>query len=104
VKSQPVAAPTPVAADRTNTENGDETSSESDDSEDEVAVGALESISVKPKFISVEEHAALTTTTPASWSDIPPILRFSEEAVKIEFDPAYQGKVEYKGDLWVTEA
>jgi len=104
VKSQLAAAPASVATGRTSTEKEDENSSESDGSVNEVAEGALQSISVKPKFISVEEHAALTTTTPASWSDIPPILRFSEEGVKIEFDPAYQGKAEYKGDFWVTEA
>jgi hypothetical protein len=104
VKPQPAAVPAHAAADRANTQKEDETASESDDSVHEVAEGALESINAKPKFISVEEHAALTTTTPASWSDIPPILRFSEQGVKIEFDPAYQGKAEYKGDLWVTEA
>jgi hypothetical protein len=65
--------------------------------------GALVPIASVPKFISREEHISLTSTTPASWTDIPPVLHFNEEGVKIEFDPAYRNQTEMKGDIWVTE-
>lgn len=70
--------------------------------EDEIP-GALVSTTSVPKFISRDEHISMTSTTPASWTDIPPILHYSEEGVKIEFDPAYRNQAEMKGNLWVTE-
>lgn len=66
--------------------------------------GALQPITTPPKYSSPEEHARLTSTTPTSFSDLPPVLGFQDDKVRIEFDPVYQGKSEYKGSLWVTEA
>lgn len=43
-----------------------------------------------PKFVSPEEHKTLVASTPASFSDIPPVLRHKEENVSITLDPVLE--------------
>jgi nucleotide-sensitive chloride channel 1A len=64
----------------------------------------LAQLSSPPTYVSQEEHDALTSSTPESFTDIPPILRFLDEEVEVVLSPAtgwWEGKV--KGKLWVTE-
>jgi hypothetical protein len=98
----PVPEPEPEVPSRASQESGKAESGAAVAGEDE-RPGALVPITSVPKYISREEHISLTSTTPASWSDIPPVLHFNEEGAKIEFDPAYRNQTEMKGDLWVTE-
>ncbi|EIW72654.1 hypothetical protein TREMEDRAFT_25761 [Tremella mesenterica DSM 1558] len=59
-----------------------------------------------PTYISPEDHAALTSSTPGSFVDIPPILRWADE-VEISMEPQDGGwegwDRKVKGKLWVTE-
>lgn len=58
------------------------------------------------KFISPEEHRNLIASTPASFSDIPPVLRHQEEDVSITLDPPLDGfsaEECAKGTLYVIE-
>ena len=67
---------------------------------------AVTFISSIPQFISVEEHAEQTSQTPASFSDILPVLRHREDNVRIEFDPPLDGFSEQdaaNGTLYVIE-
>ncbi|KAI0090183.1 regulator of volume decrease after cellular swelling-domain-containing protein [Irpex rosettiformis] len=60
-----------------------------------------------PKFISPEEHRTLIASTPASFSDIPPVLRHQEEDVSITLDPPLEGfstEECSKGTLYVIES
>jgi nucleotide-sensitive chloride channel 1A len=57
-----------------------------------------------PTFVTPEEHAQITSSTPDSFSDIPPALRFHDTEVEIEIDPKLEFLSErVKGTLWVTE-
>jgi nucleotide-sensitive chloride channel 1A len=57
-----------------------------------------------PTFVTPEEHAQITSSTPESFSDIPPALRFHDTEVEIEIDPKLEFLSErVKGTLWVTE-
>lgn len=44
-------------------------------------------IDALPKFTTPEEHRSLVASTPASFSDIPPVLRHKEDNVSITLDP-----------------
>ncbi|KAF5327537.1 hypothetical protein D9619_004362 [Psilocybe cf. subviscida] len=50
---------------------------------------AVKPISAVPKYISKEEHSALVASTPASFGDIPPVIRHKEENVSITLDPGF---------------
>jgi nucleotide-sensitive chloride channel 1A len=69
----------------------------------------MHAITSQPHFITPEEHAALTSSTPASFTDIPPVLRHVEEHVEVELDPAMpeigasSAAERLTGKLWVTE-
>ncbi|KAI0059162.1 hypothetical protein BV25DRAFT_1829195 [Artomyces pyxidatus] len=52
---------------------------------------AVTLITSLPRYISPEEHRNLTGSTPASFSDIPPVLRHTEQNVSITFDPPVEG-------------
>ncbi|KAI5453929.1 hypothetical protein NCC49_004924 [Naganishia albida] len=58
-----------------------------------------------PRFVTPEEHAQITSSTPESFNDIPPALRFHNTEVEVEVDPKPDffpgGNV--KGTIWVTE-
>lgn len=59
-----------------------------------------------PKFISQEEHKTAIASTPASFSDIPPVLRHQEDNVSINLDPPLEGFGAdecAKGTLYVIE-
>jgi nucleotide-sensitive chloride channel 1A len=57
-----------------------------------------------PRFITPEEHRQLTTSTPTSFGDIPPVLRHKEENVQVTFDPPIPdlGTTD-KGTLYIIE-
>ncbi|KAI0297265.1 regulator of volume decrease after cellular swelling-domain-containing protein [Multifurca ochricompacta] len=48
-------------------------------------------INTIPNHVSVEEHRELTSNTPASFSDIPPVLRQKVDNVRVAFDPPLDG-------------
>ena len=58
-----------------------------------------------PTFVSQAEHNERTSTTPASFADIPPVLRHSEENVTVVFDPPQEGISgdDLKGTLYIIE-
>jgi len=67
----------------------------------------LEATSTPPTTVSRDEHASLTSSTPQSFDDIPPILRF-EDNVEITLSQgegsssvSIEGRI--GGKLWVTE-
>ncbi|KAF5391267.1 hypothetical protein D9757_001987 [Collybiopsis confluens] len=60
-----------------------------------------------PKFSSPEEHKALVGSTPASFNDIPPVLRHKEESVSVTLVPSLDGLTEEdakEGTLYVLES
>ncbi|KAF8515383.1 regulator of volume decrease after cellular swelling-domain-containing protein [Hysterangium stoloniferum] len=64
-------------------------------------------ILLPPRSISPAEHHQLVASTPASFSDIPPILRHKEENVSVSLDPLLEGfeaEDGAKGTLYVTES
>lgn len=48
-------------------------------------------ISTLPPFISPDEHKNIVASTPASFSDIPPVLRHREENVSVTVEPPVDG-------------
>lgn len=44
-------------------------------------------VTALPTYISLEQHKELVASTPASFSDIPPVLRYTEQNVSITLDP-----------------
>lgn len=59
-----------------------------------------------PKHISSEEHTVLVASTPVSFSDIPPVLRYKEEHVSATFDPSLEGftaEDAVSGTLYILE-
>lgn len=67
---------------------------------------AIVLIDALPKFISPEEHRNLVASTPASFSDIPPVLRHQEDNVSITLDPpvdAFSAADAANGSLYVIE-
>jgi len=48
---------------------------------------AVSFIDAIPNHISVDEHRTLTGATPASFSDIPPVLRQKVDNIHVAFDP-----------------
>lgn len=63
-------------------------------------------ISAIPTFVSPEQHRELIGTTPASFNDIPPVLRHREDDLTVVFDPPLDGfSLEdcAKGTLYIVE-
>lgn len=63
-------------------------------------------ISSPPRSVTAAEHRQLIASTPASFSDIPPVLRHKEESVAVSLDPPLEGfspEDSAKGTLYVTE-
>ncbi|KAF8896517.1 regulator of volume decrease after cellular swelling-domain-containing protein [Infundibulicybe gibba] len=48
---------------------------------------AVTLITAVPTHVSTEEHRLIVAQTPASFGDIPPILRHKQSAVRVELDP-----------------
>ncbi|KAI0648863.1 regulator of volume decrease after cellular swelling-domain-containing protein [Trametes meyenii] len=68
---------------------------------------AITLIDTLPKFISPEEHRNLVASTPASFSDIPPVLRHKEDNVSVSVDPAldaFSAEDAANGSLYVIES
>ncbi|OSC99960.1 hypothetical protein PYCCODRAFT_1437932 [Trametes coccinea BRFM310] len=64
-------------------------------------------IDTLPKFISAEEHRNLVASTPASFADIPPVLRHKEDNVSVTIDPpldAFSAEDAANGSLYVIES
>ena len=49
---------------------------------------AIIPVDALPTYISPEEHKELVASTPASFNDIPTVLRLKEENISITLDPA----------------
>jgi nucleotide-sensitive chloride channel 1A len=63
-------------------------------------------ISSVPSFVSPEEHRALVGSTPPSFNDILPVLRYKEENVSVTLEPVLQGfsaQDAAQGTLFVIE-
>ena len=59
-----------------------------------------------PNFVTSEQHPEQTGSTPASFADIPPVLRHKEENVNVNIDPPLSelsGEELSKGTLYVIE-
>ncbi|KAI0636173.1 regulator of volume decrease after cellular swelling-domain-containing protein [Trametes polyzona] len=68
---------------------------------------AIVLIDAFPKFISPEEHRTLVASTPASFADIPPVLRHKEENVSVTLDPpldTFTAEDAANGALYVIES
>ncbi|KAG5646795.1 hypothetical protein DXG03_002172 [Asterophora parasitica] len=52
---------------------------------------AVTLITAVPAFSSPEEHNAIISSTPASFSSIPPVVRHQEPNVTVKLDPAVEG-------------
>ncbi|KAG6817174.1 hypothetical protein H0H87_011873 [Tephrocybe sp. NHM501043] len=48
-------------------------------------------ITVLPTFASAEEHATIVGSTPASFADIPPVLKHNQPNVRVILDPPVPG-------------
>ncbi|EMD33396.1 hypothetical protein CERSUDRAFT_126142 [Gelatoporia subvermispora B] len=48
-------------------------------------------ISAVPTFITPDEHRQAVASTPASFNDIPPVLRHKEENVSVTLEPSVEG-------------
>ena len=44
-----------------------------------------------PNYVSEEQHQQLVSSTPSSFSEIPPVLCYSEENISVVLDPPLQG-------------
>ena len=63
-------------------------------------------ISTVPNFVSLEEHKTIVVSTPSSFSDIPPVLRYKEESVSVILEPTLEGFSEEdgkEGSLYVLD-
>lgn len=63
-------------------------------------------ISSLPPFASPDQHSAIVGATPDSFSDIPPVLRLTENDVHVAFDPPLDEFTEHdgvSGRLYVIE-
>lgn len=59
-----------------------------------------------PRYISPDEHKTMIASTPASFSDIPPVLRHQEDNVSITLEPPVEGFTTEecaKGTLYIIE-
>ncbi|EJF55842.1 hypothetical protein DICSQDRAFT_150737 [Dichomitus squalens LYAD-421 SS1] len=52
---------------------------------------AIDLVTSLPTYISPEEHKNISASTPASFADIPPVLRHKEENVSVTLDPPLPG-------------
>jgi len=64
-------------------------------------------ITEPPRSVSPAEHRQLIASTPASFSDIPPVLRHKEEGLSVVLDPPLEGfsaDDALKGTLYIIES
>ena len=48
---------------------------------------SIKQLTSLPKFTSKEEHAQIVASTPASFADIPPVLQYKEDNVRVVVEP-----------------
>ncbi|KAG1750245.1 regulator of volume decrease after cellular swelling-domain-containing protein [Suillus lakei] len=68
---------------------------------------SLTLISSAPQYVSAEEHRNIVGSTPASFNDIPPVLRHKEDNVRVMLDPPLHTFTEQdcvNGTLFVIES
>ncbi|KAI0749896.1 regulator of volume decrease after cellular swelling-domain-containing protein [Daedaleopsis nitida] len=68
---------------------------------------AITLVSSVPTHISEEEHKTLSASTPASFADIPPVLRHREDNVSVTLDPpleSFSPQDAASGTLYVIES
>ncbi|KAJ7284619.1 regulator of volume decrease after cellular swelling-domain-containing protein [Mycena rebaudengoi] len=63
-------------------------------------------ITAVPAFVSREERATIAAETPASFTDIPPVLCYKEDNVSVALDPPLDGFTaqDCQGTLFVLES
>ena len=44
-----------------------------------------------PNYITPDQHREAIASTPASFNDVPPVLRHKEENVSVSIEPALEG-------------
>ncbi|THH27390.1 hypothetical protein EUX98_g6799 [Antrodiella citrinella] len=70
-------------------------------------MAAFTVITALPTYVSQEQHKELVASTPASFSDIPPVLRHTQQNVSINFDPPseeFPAADSANGTLYVIES
>ncbi|KAN0138882.1 Regulator of volume decrease after cellular swelling domain containing protein [Lactarius tabidus] len=68
---------------------------------------AVTFIDAIPNHISEEDHRTLTGATPASFADIPPVLRHKVNDIAVAFDPpldGFSGEDSARGTLYIIES
>jgi nucleotide-sensitive chloride channel 1A len=68
--------------------------------------GAIQLISEIPKYVTIEEHKELLTSTPADFESMPPALRCLSEDVSVSFTPAiesFPSEPPTKGNIYVID-
>ncbi len=61
--------------------------------------------STLPSFSTPQEHAAIVSSTPQNFSDIPPVLRHQQNEVQVRFEAPLEGKAEWRhGTLYVIDS
>lgn len=60
-------------------------------------------LTAAPSPIGQQEHDQITSSTPDSFSDIPPVCHRKEDGVRLHLSPAVEGwdEAEHTGDLYV---
>ncbi|KAG8959253.1 hypothetical protein FRC03_008238 [Tulasnella sp. 419] len=57
-----------------------------------------------PHFVTPEAHADITSSTPQSLDDIPPVLRLLQKDVTIQFEPEMEEFAQNnKGELYIID-
>lgn len=62
---------------------------------------AVNLISTLPAFTTQDEHTTLVGSTPNSFTDIPPVVRYKEEGVSVTLEPQLEGFHSVQGTLYV---
>ncbi|PBK92648.1 hypothetical protein ARMGADRAFT_1013197 [Armillaria gallica] len=66
---------------------------------------AVHLTSTLPSFSTPQEHAAIVSSTPKNFSDIPPVLRHQQNEVQVRFEAPLEGKAEWRhGTLYVIDS
>jgi nucleotide-sensitive chloride channel 1A len=64
-------------------------------------------ITVLPDLISIADHHAMQAATPASFADIPPVLRYQQDGIDVTFEPPIadlSSEVLTQGTIYISES